>query len=386
VVVDANAIIRAGFGIGFVGTNLFPVDPAWWSYIIVAVQTVGLLAFASVISAFLLVGPWSRDAAVRRRAQVGVVVAGLVALAIAFFVQDWVLPILNTANLAGFYKVYRVNVTTVEAVAPFASLLGILAARRAARTASVREAWALAALSLGLTMFWADNAGNFMGPFASRGNPILPLVTLATALSVAVAWIPVTRSPGRWAGWAVIWGTLLVILFGQSEAWLLGTTDTSAVGILRTVAALLVGLALLGRGLEIQPAPRVPARRGTLAAAALATLFIVAQVAQNFLSAEYGLLTGGVIAGVVLFAANPVQKAFEGMGEHKTTDGRQRGPAAARKRHETLFRDAVRLAAKDRRFDHEEELTLARLADSMGLSTERATEIRHDVEREKGVA
>lgn len=130
------------------------------------------------------------------------------------------------------------------------------------------------------------------------------------------------------------------------------------------------------------PLPHFVVRRGAVAGTALATLFIVAQLAQNFFSAEYGLLTGGIVAGAFLFAASPLQRAMERFGEGRptrTANGRTSAPS----RQEEAFRDAVRLAWRDRRFDRREEVALANLADSLGLSAKRATEVRHAVELEK---
>lgn len=136
------------------------------------------------------------------------------------------------------------------------------------------------------------------------------------------------------------------------------------------------------------PLPHFVVNRGAVAAGALATLFIVAQVAQNFFSAEYGLLTGGVMAGAFVFAASPIQRTFERMSSREPPAPRGAPPRKAMtagKQQEDAFRGAVRLAWKDRRFDQSEELALAVLADSMGLPASRATAIRHEVEREKGV-
>lgn len=74
------------------------------------------------------------------------------------------------------------------------------------------------------------------------------------------------------------------------------TTDPTGIrGVVRTAAwaALVYGI-LRHDLLEIGIRPRT-VDRGVLAAGALAALFVVAQIAQNFLSAKYGLLMGGIV-------------------------------------------------------------------------------------------
>lgn len=161
------------------------------------------------------------------------------------------------------------------------------------------------------------------------------------------------------------------------------------IGIARLAGWSIVVYAVLQLDLLGVPLPHIVVRRGAVAGSALAVLFIVAQVAQNFFSAEYGLLTGGIMAGGFVFAASPIQRAFERMGSRESPAPAgvrtRNAPAKAGKQQEEAYRGAVRLAWKDRRFDQSEELALAVLADSMGLSAARATAIRHEVEREKGV-
>lgn len=163
--------------------------------------------------------------------------------------------------------------------------------------------------------------------------------------------------------------------------------DYGLPGVARFAGVVFLVLAIVRHDLLRVPLPRLLIKRGPLAAAALGTLFIVAQIMQNFLSAEYGLLMGRVIAGMVLLAASPLQKVFESLGDGGSPKGEAavRRPRAGRKQEEA-YRGAVRLAWKDRHFDPSEELALAVVADGMGLSAARATAIRHEVEREKKAA
>ncbi|MEA3165207.1 MAG: hypothetical protein QOJ26_51, partial [Thermoplasmata archaeon] len=159
-------------------------------------------------------------------------------------------------------------------------------------------------------------------------------------------------------------------------------------GVCRLVgwAVLVFGIVKLDvLGIEL---PHFVVRRGAVAGGALALLFIVAQLAQNFFSAEFGLLSGGVIAGTFLFAASPLQRAFERMGERTTKAISEPAAPAFHQptpRQEEAFREAVRFALRDHRLTGEEEVRLFRVAEALGISAGRAMELRHEVERAQGV-
>jgi hypothetical protein len=155
------------------------------------------------------------------------------------------------------------------------------------------------------------------------------------------------------------------------------TSDGGSYGIIRTVGVVFLALGVLRYDLLGARLRGLAAKGGLVATVALCVLFIVAQVLQNFLSTEYGLLLGGVLAGVLLFAASPVQRAME-----RRTGATKNAAAGEADR---AFRNAVELAFRDRLFDDREELVLAELADRLGLTARRATEIRLSVEREHGV-
>lgn len=217
---------------------------------------------------------------------------------------------------------------------------------------------------------------------------LLGIATIENLLSTAVAgtsallWLLATRhQDGRPALLATL-GTLLVLLVGlvvEAIAPDPSRLQDMSVGVYRCITAFLLGFAILRYGLlGYDPQVRT-ARRGTLAMGALALLFIVAQVLQNVLSSQYGLIAGGVVAGTFLFAANPIQKGIERASERQhppaeSSSGRASG-------NEDAFRAAVQLAFKDRRFTKAEELALADLAERLGIGARRATEIRHEIEK-----
>ena len=157
-------------------------------------------------------------------------------------------------------------------------------------------------------------------------------------------------------------------------------TGSVAAGIVRVLAFALVvhGILshrLLGRDLAIPTA-----RRGTLAAAALVGFFVVAQIAQEYLSGTMGVILGGVAAGVLLFAAAPLQRAVEGLaGRQVAIVDPGRGASA---HAEDAYRDALRLAMHDGAITPEEERHLASLADRLGVTYGQAVRLRAEVDVE----
>ncbi|MGQ0535209.1 MAG: hypothetical protein ACT4PT_03965 [Methanobacteriota archaeon] len=165
-----------------------------------------------------------------------------------------------------------------------------------------------------------------------------------------------------------------VFVFGNGNNY-------GAFGIVRTIGAVLLVLAIVRHDLLGVPLPRIAVRRGPLAAGALAVLFVVAQVAQNFLSAKYGLLMGGIVAGAFLFAAHPIQQAIERRhGPPGPAHGQR--PTAHAAEQEDIYRGALRLALRDKRLTRGEEADLHRLAEALGIRPGRAHEMLDEVERE----
>lgn len=212
-------------------------------------------------------------------------------------------------------------------------------------------------------------ARDVLGP----SGTLLFVVSLAAVLLICVTSLRITRAgnPAALVIALVVPGLLLV---GEIASTQSGTLD-ALIAALRVVAALAIALALL-RGEQLGGSARSDAtrRRGTLAAVGLATLFIVAQVAQNYFSAEYGLLLGGVVAGAFLFAAAPLQRALEGSPSPRVASSAQM---------EDAYRYAVRAAIADGVMTREEELHLGEVATRLGLSPTMTARLRHEVEDEQ---
>jgi hypothetical protein len=129
---------------------------------------------------------------------------------------------------------------------------------------------------------------------------------------------------------------------------------------------------------------RAEVQRSTVGAGSLALLFIVAQIGQNFFSAEFGLLVGGIVAGTFLFAAQPVQRALES----GAFAGRTRRSPATRvgsetsdsvERREPTYRLTVGRFLANGPLGPADEIALGHLADSLRIGAGRAAELRHEV-------
>lgn len=147
-------------------------------------------------------------------------------------------------------------------------------------------------------------------------------------------------------------------------------------GIIRTVGAVLLVLAVVKYDVLDVSLPRIVVRRGPLAGGALAVLFVVAQVAQNFFSAKYGLLIGGVLAGIFVFAASPVQRAIERYSDRDKPEATSEAARAG-------YKAALRAAMRDRSLTRDEERHLAEVAMALGISPVQALDLRDEVERER---
>jgi hypothetical protein len=83
----------------------------------------------------------------------------------------------------------------------------------------------------------------------------------------------------------------------------------------------------------------------------------------------------------MLFAITPLQRAAERFADVAMPGvGGRRDPTS----RELAYTHALRFALSEGGVTREEELQLALLADELGLSTQAATRLRHEVEAERG--
>lgn len=277
-------------------------------------------------------------------------------------------------------------------------LLAVLASRAHAFREDARELRRVACLALALGPFLVflhlQVFATATISFRSAGGLALVVGNLGIATLAAAAVVPFAALRGRTRdplARAVFPALVAAGVVSIALGWATMPThdeDYGIYGILRTIGVVFLVLAVVRHDLLGIPLPRIAERRGAIAMGALAVLFIVAQVGQNFFSAKYGLLTGGIVAGAFLFMAQPLQRAAERLMSGEAAPG-----ARAREvahvvgdvaRREEMYRKALRIALHDRKVSREEELHLFQLAEELGIGAGRAMELRHEVEGAKG--
>lgn len=205
----------------------------------------------------------------------------------------------------------------------------------------------------------------------------------AFAIASVLPWLPLGQRDGSRTAvvialallsWAVFWQ----IVFPRVLAT--ATNFQGAMGVVEVAAAFAMAVALLRhRPFGISP-PTFAKAGGAATATALAALFIVAQIAQNFLSAEYGLLMGGAVAGAFLFAATPIHRALE--GRRARTPGTDSVAVSRGTNSEEAYRKALRIALRARALTREDEIQLYELADDLGIRAGRARALFAEIEKD----
>lgn len=362
------------FGIGLVGSNLVISNGLAPLYI--------ALDGIAAAGAALLTVHTARGLPVRSRR----LLAALATLAILTYAGVLGAAIVQTDFMRTIPLMDWLS-TFLSAPAFAFALLGCACALRFAALPvdAARERRALACLTLAFGLF----AFVWLGVNTTRGWNGMGIVFTAACFTIPVWLVGTKGADARLArnvllalvGAAVV-GLVVRPLIDLADAQGLPSgfsEDYGLPGVARLVGLVFLVRAIVRHDLLGVPLPHLVITKGPLAATALATLFIVAQLMQNFLSAEYGLLAGGVLAGAVLFAANPVQKAIERATERT-------GSASAERRlaQEESYRKALRMAVRDRKLTRAEETTLHELAHDLGISGPRAHALLAEAENEPG--
>lgn len=360
------ALHGIGFGVAFVSNNLALQDEPDYAFAVTSATLAGWILSTAGL-ALVLRGVWPR--AMHERA--------LVLGALALYAGSAIVPVYADAGFLGTTIVHPPALPLYLVGQSGQRLVGALLVACAlsiglhVRDASERRP-ALVVVAFGLALWPAfAQATNYLTPPTSLLAWLPRLGTTPVLLLAIVVWLrAVERGAGR--------GALVVAL--AIPAAMLFSVATSAFGsrefvleyrngVVRTVAVAALALAVFRHDLVGTRLRDRTARRASGATVGLASLFIVAQVAQTYFSASGGLLVGGAVAGALLFAASSVQRKIETR------------PASDK---ETSFRAAVRMALKDGHITREEERHLVVLADHLGIRPARAYELRDEEERARG--
>lgn len=227
----------------------------------------------------------------------------------------------------------------------------------------------LALLAVGFALYPVMIQGFVLtAPAAPAGQLLLNALVFG---ALVVLWLALAeRGLGRGAVAAALGLALAALVAAVEGALVADTLARYTLGIGRSIGVALLALAVFRHDILRAGLASRTADRATRASVGLAALFVVAQVAQEYLSSAGGLLLGGILAGVLLFAMTPLQRALEG------------GGASADAKIAT-YRDAVRYALREGGMTRKEELHLATLAQQLGLGAADALRVRHEVEDER---
>ncbi len=127
--------------------------------------------------------------------------------------------------------------------------------------------------------------------------------------------------------------------------------------------------------------------KSTIAAVFIAVFFIASEAAQQFFGDTLGSTYVGIgVAGTLVFAMAPLQRVAEKLAEKAVPVAQSAPPTdgplpAGQSRREESYREAVRLAMRDRRISADERVSLFRLAEDLQIPAGHAAEIHADVER-----
>lgn len=237
------------------------------------------------------------------------------------------------------------------------------------------------------------HTGHFASPYLFSADMlrIVPMAILGVA-----SWVLVRKGRDREytgrrrevVGFLLIWAAAAAV--GAYDSMQLRIPDGEAVlqatqvhraidAVVLVSGTLLITFAIVRHQLfDIDLKVKFTLRASTLAAAFLAVFFVVGQLAQNFLNDAYGLLVGGVAAGLLLFALNPLQKVAERMADKAMPGAKPVASLSHRERH-SIYREQLEIAWSDGTLNRKERLQFERLRQRLDLSAEEALALENGV-------
>lgn len=271
----------------------------------------------------------------------------------------------------------------------------------------------LAALALAVSYFRADRASRststiLVSAALTFGNLSIIMALSMKALfgqlpvpgTVMTAWsvhAAVGIALAAYVGWQAIWhedpgaratsrryAVLLVslLVLGLMDLWV-PLTEIGVFDWLSPIGTLLLLYSLLRHQLfGLDRKVRFVLSRSTVAAAFVAVFFLASEGAQLVFGRE-DQVVGLLAAGALVFVMAPLQRAAERFAERAVPETTQDPPTIPTEKEE-MYRDAVRLALRDRTLTRAEERHLFRLARGLGLTPDRAHEILVEIENEGG--
>ena len=199
---------------------------------------------------------------------------------------------------------------------------------------------------------------------------------------------PTARQRARWflaaftffdLVWGAFYGTAAVLAARGEMSNALANVLALVYAVATPIFVALLAYAILKVQLfDIDLRVKIGIKRGTLALVFLIVFVAVAEIAQSFLSQEYGLAAGGVVAGLLLVAIRPLERVADRVATAAMPNATGSPEYMAFKKLE-VYRAAVESALEaDGAIDDREKGKLARLAAKLGVRPEDAAAVQRD--------
>jgi len=121
-------------------------------------------------------------------------------------------------------------------------------------------------------------------------------------------------------------------------------------------------------------------RRGTIAAIVLFVFFVSAELAERFVSEEFGYVIGALAAGVLLLVHKPVERFAEGFSR-TVLPGVEASPEYVAFRKLQVYVEAVEAAYEDGQISKEDRAILRRLQATLGVAARDAERLEDDARK-----
>ena len=118
-------------------------------------------------------------------------------------------------------------------------------------------------------------------------------------------------------------------------------------------------------------------KRGTVAAAFVATFFIISEFAGNYLSSQFGTVLGVLATGALVFFLDPIQRAAEKFSD-KAMPNTVDTPEYESFRKLQVYDSAVRAALEDGEISKRQRRVLDSMLESMGIDPNVAQRMEED--------
>lgn len=285
---------------------------------------------------------------------------------------------------------------------PIAYLLFIGAAletpvARPFRSRAGRALLALAAVALALhpllaptdyifSMTWTGSS--WVSVRATTWGDLLNAVTLLVTLTAAItAWRLAPRGSvrrERSARYALAFGaqdTLVGVLFvtlllsPASRPW---TMDVGVAIASATTMPLIAYVLLRYHLFDVELRIKAGLRRSTVAAVFVASFFVVAAIAEQWLQQRGGILLGGIAVGLLVFALRPIERAAERLA-NTAMPAVQATPEYLAFRKLDVYRAAVESAHETGGITDKERLSLDGLRGKLGIAPGDAAAVEREI-------